>query len=74
MDDHATYILRATVRGWDLCLNGLRLTSFETYSEAERAALIAGGESRRQGDAVEIFLQARTGESKLILTTPHRSH
>ena len=73
MDEHATYILRATVRGWDLCLSR-RLTSFETYSEAERAALIAGGESRRQGDAVEIFLQARTGESKLILTTPHRSH
>ncbi len=74
MDEHATYILRATVSGWDLCLNGQRLASFEAFLEAERAAITGGEESRRQGKAVEIYVQARTGEANLILRAGYETH
>jgi hypothetical protein len=74
MEEHATYTLRATVSGWDLCLNGQRLTSFEAFSEAERAAIAGGEESRRQGKAVEIYVQARNGETNLILKAGHETH
>ena len=67
MDEHATYIIRATTNGWALCLNGQRLTSYETFSEVSRTTMTAGKESRRQGMAVEICKQAKTVETLLIL-------
>jgi hypothetical protein len=67
MDEHATYTIRATASGWLLCLNGQPLTTFRTFAEAQRTAIAAGKESRRQGHAVEIFKQAKTGEILLLL-------
>jgi hypothetical protein len=58
----------------ELGLNGQRLTSFETFAEAERASFAAGEESRRHGRAVEINVQTATGETNLILRGWPRAH
>jgi hypothetical protein len=66
MDEHDTYTLRETTSGWDLRLNGERLSLFETFFEAERTALNAAEVSRRGGKVVEVYVQTASGTIDLI--------
>ena len=61
--------------------NGERGTSVTTeknkhptrHPRSRRAAIAGGEESRRQGKAVEIYVQARNGNN-LILKAGHETH
>ena len=66
MSEHDTYTLRATTSGWDLRLNGDRLSLFETFVEAERTALSAAEASRRQSKGVSAYVQTASGKIDLL--------
>ena len=64
MNELDTYTLRATTRGWDLRLNGERLSLFDTFVEAERTALSAA--SRHHDKPVEVYVQTASGTIDLL--------
>jgi hypothetical protein len=66
MNELDTYTLRATTGGWDLRLNGERLSLFETFCEAERTALSAAEASRHHGKVVEVYVQTASGTINLL--------
>jgi hypothetical protein len=66
MDEHDTYTLRATTNGWDLRLNGERLSLFETFFEAQRTALSAAETSRGRGKIVKVYVQTASGNIDLL--------
>ena len=66
MDEHDTYTLRATTGGWDLRLNGERLSLFETFVEAEQTALNAAEASRGRGKIVKVYVQTASGNIDLL--------
>ncbi len=66
MSEHDTYTLRATTSGWDLRLNGDRLSLCETFFEAERTALSAAEASRRQSKDVSVYVLTASGPIDLL--------
>ena len=66
MSEHDTYTLRATTSGWDLRLNGERLSLCETFFEAERIALSAVEASRRQSKDVSVYVLTASGPIDLL--------
>ena len=66
MSEPDTYTLRATTSGWDLRLNGDRLSLCETFFEAERIALSAAEASRRQSKDVSVYVLTASGPIDLL--------
>jgi hypothetical protein len=61
----ASYSLHATMKGWALRLDGQTVSMFDTFFEAERAALTYAGASREGGKAAEVYALTARGRIDL---------
>ncbi len=61
----ASYSLHATMKGWALRRDGHTVSMFDTFFEAERAALTYAGASREGGSPVEVYAATARGRIDL---------